>query len=966
MRHFVCEHTHTRLLPALLISSLFSALPGTEHALDAPAIVQPEPSAQRLPDVAGGLMQLLAVWEDDREGASGIWAQRFTATGITAPVLTPVGTNFRVSPQGGDHHVPRVAAIANTFYVVWESAISTTASEVLFARVTATTVERAVSLGSGRTPVIACASLRCFVAWQLGAGTVVGAPIDATPSPDGGVLLDIARNLGPAGGMSREPAVVTGLDPESFAVVYVNIATAPQISATLIFSDAGIGQPIAVTPPYLAQKSDPDIATRENGYAVVWTEGAFGMGTLNAVPLSPGLVPGGIVQIAQGGLTSQQPRIHRFGRRWVVAIENDTNPLDTHVVRLVLDDNLGILSSARLIQFPINSSALGVGQRAPALASVSSSGGNSNEAIVVESSPTPFTSDIIAVTASASADGGVIVTSNTRTPLAFSVNAQRDLALAPANGKFLASWADSRLGIGHNDIFTLRYQAAAQPGGTAAAVAADGGTQRAPTSVSSVDGAFVAWLDLSAQAIFAARILQGTSLDPTGLRLSQLYAPAIRPGLVSGWNGTQAYVLWETQSGVAGRTVTPFGVVGVETLITDGNQPSVAWDGAAWVVADRSVTSSQVRVTRVTVGATLPPLEVAPSMYDQQRPLVLSDGNTHSVVLWVELTGTPSTIGSLHAAVPFGVAAPVLIATNVDAARPIAGAFDGTNFVVVFSRDGSLALATVDFTATRVGAVTGGFAGERPSLAFSTGGQGLLGYDRFADAGTQRGYLRDVASLPDLTTCFVSQECSNGVCVMGQCGSSDSGFLPGDAGAPCDLPNECQTPLRCERNFCCPTPCPLECMTCETGVCAPRVPDVCDLPPRIVTQQVPAQCGVLLDLNLVALPPNGTWSFTTGNGPAGLTVDAMGHLTWLPPASLATSEVVTVSVKNGSAVTTGQVQILVSCGLDAGQPPDGGERADGGEGPRFATTACTGCSSGPGALALLAALLLRRRRLHSR
>ena len=155
-------------------------------------------------------------------------------------------------------------------------------------------------------------------------------------------------------------------------------------------------------------------------------------------------------------------------------------------------------------------------------------------------------------------------------------------------------------------------------------------------------------------------------------------------------------------------------------------------------------------------------------------------------------------------------------------------------------------------------------------------------------------------------------------------------------------------------------------MTCETGACVPRLPDVCNVPPRIVTQQLDAQCGVPLEVNLVSVPATGVWSFVPGDGPSGLTLDAMGHLSWVPPAGVASAELVTVSVMINAVVTTGRIEVVVTCGVDAGEPTDGGESSDGGDGPRFDTTACTGCSSGPGALALLAALLLYRRRHHSR
>lgn len=290
-----------------------------------------------------------------------------------------------------------------------------------------------------------------------------------------------------------------------------------------------------------------------------------------------------------------------------------------------------------------------------------------------------------------------------------------------------------------------------------------------PTVAFAGDRGLVTWVDRNVDRIFGLRVnamLQPAFGDPvTGALLSGTRPVTPDTTVASAASSGEFLVAWNGDGGVFyrrfDRATGP--AAGVPPLLSEpgsaGRFPSVAFDGKQYLIAWEDVTDqslSKVVFSSVIVDAgqvlTKQATLLSPaSLTQQQRPVVVSNGAGTTLVAWSE---SGSLIWSVRGVLLDGElqrGASFLIAngTREPDQNRLAGAFDGTDFLVAYRRGRSLEVATVrtDAGVVETSVAANSLSGRAPALASAPDGRGLLFYDRYSETeGTTRAFLRVVSS----------------------------------------------------------------------------------------------------------------------------------------------------------------------------------------------------------------------------
>jgi large repetitive protein len=211
-----------------------------EYSVDLPVLAAAQ-NSQRAPKIARGGAEMLAVWEDERSGPSGIYATRISSAGT---ILDPHGIRLTTAP--GFQHSPAVAFDGTQYLVVWvDGQVSLPGggihSDIQGARIRAsdgTVLDPAglrittTSVEEEGFPAVACAGGNCLVVWQTyldgdlfrirgvrvnGAGTVL----------DSAELLIDGLSDGPTAALFPDIAS----DGDQYLVVWQQSAGCPMCSA---------------------------------------------------------------------------------------------------------------------------------------------------------------------------------------------------------------------------------------------------------------------------------------------------------------------------------------------------------------------------------------------------------------------------------------------------------------------------------------------------------------------------------------------------------------------------------------------------------------------------------------------------------------------------------------------------------------------------------------------------------------
>jgi hypothetical protein len=174
---------------AIAITALLSTIAGAKAAQAAPIGA---PSSQIFPKIAAGAGGFLAVWEDSRNGPSDIYGTRLTETGaILDATGIPVSTDVAIESRAD------VAFFGGTYLVVWQSGDD--GDHDVWARTVATNGVPGPAFvvaggpGDQGTPVIACGTSRCVVAYvDNAAGSYDVYARAVAPAGAAGAALDVS------------------------------------------------------------------------------------------------------------------------------------------------------------------------------------------------------------------------------------------------------------------------------------------------------------------------------------------------------------------------------------------------------------------------------------------------------------------------------------------------------------------------------------------------------------------------------------------------------------------------------------------------------------------------------------------------------------------------------------------------------------------------------------------------------
>ena len=284
---------------------------------------------------------------------------------------------------------------------------------------------------------------------------------------------------------------------------------------------------------------------------------------------------------------------------------------------------------------------------------------------------------------------------------------------------FFAVWEDDRnAATTGRDVYGARISPAGtvlDPSGLALIQAA--GNQVRPALVRTGTGLLLGWQEARKESttdVYAARISgTGTVLDPTGFPV--LEAPLAQGDVAMATNGAGFLVAWSdarnrdvvgTRLSATTTVLDPAGVT-LSLAPNSETQPAVAFDGTNYLVAWQDNRGETLDIYGVRVsgsGAVLDPvaIPIAVAPRPQLSPAVAFDG-TNYLVIWEDrrLTGVGDIFGTRVSKAgevldPSGL----MLAVSGGAQESPAVAFDGTNYLVVWS--GWEGTSTTDIKGVRV------------------------------------------------------------------------------------------------------------------------------------------------------------------------------------------------------------------------------------------------------------------------
>jgi cysteine-rich repeat protein len=745
------------VLWGLVISWVLGApvISGNERPLDAPQYYFPEPTPQLLPRVASANGEMLAVWEDARDGESlAIWAMPVVGSINGVAAALPLG--LRVSASGGVSTHPSVSGFtlgtttAPGWWVVWQ-AEDVQPPKILAARVNgvgpAVSPLAPASLGSGTEPQVSCLASQCLVAWT-DLSSPPGAPVvaqrligDAT----GGFVSGPRQVLsaGDAGAVALAPADDLG----GWAVAWVERQPMAQVLRTGLLLDGGLqlDPPRGLTTGTL---SDLAVAVGPNGAAVVLysqfdAAGARVMGARFASPDMPVLISNGPIAVSPTVISDSQG----WSGVWAESATSGAS------LQLVMEHFAPDLTSNLKSSLGVPT---GTFQLFP---SVCLASGHLllvyNELYGGWGGADVFAEDYLP-------NGAVWAQNGTRANLSQSSNAQAHAAVAWTGSSFLTVLPDTQ---SRDSPFALQEREndeTGRPLAPSSRLALGGVAQDFPAIAAGAAQSLVVWRDLGLAdaGIFATRFRDGGALDvpPVRLSLGLLVDTDAEPVVAT--DGTQFVVVWKgADAGLSARLVLANGSAAELPLPAVANaqaaHPAIAFDGLnyqlVWDQPSALGTGNIMLSTVARDGGTLLSAQLTALVRDQQRPAVCADDGGQLLVAWSE-TSAASVTGWAVAGVLYDTrtasskALAIASGTLPAQLQPrLSAAFDGTEFLLAYPRPGEIDVAAIS-SAGIIHAIAGGpVPGRMPALAASPTGLGVLFYERFvADAGTTRVFERAV------------------------------------------------------------------------------------------------------------------------------------------------------------------------------------------------------------------------------
>ena len=676
------------LLASAAYPALLAPTVSPEFGLDMP-VTDPGGGTQTAPALASNGTNYLAVWADDRAGDVDVYGARVSAAGAVLDA-----TGIVIAEALNAQQAPAVAFDGTNYFVVWSDGRRGSGTDIYGARVSqagvvlepnGVAVSTSTAFGLLKdNPAVAFDGTNYLILWEEQTSFTASSNLFAALMSPAGTPVGNTLTVSTATGNQREPAL--DFDGTNYVAVWQDerSGTLTDIYGARI-SPAGTVLDITGIAVSTRPEAELNPAIRFNGtnHYVVWEDYRGGSADLYAARVSPAgsvLDVGGVILI-QAAAAQTRPALSRLGAGLLLTWQDQRTAAsqpDIYMTRLsaagsVLDGT-GVPVTA----------APGA-QHSAAVAT------NGTDALIAWHDARAL--DILGARVSA---GGTVLDANGFT-VSRSANSQMNPAIASDGSNYFVVWQDNR-GRGL-DIYGVR-----------------------------VDGA-------------------GTVLDPSGVAISTAEGNQRNPALV--FNGSTYLVVWEDTRGspnsdIYGTRVTPFGSVldpnGVALCARAGEQgnPAVSHDGSNFMLVwDESGTgaSRDIYGTRIgPTGAVLDPLFLAinTNTSEQSAPLLAFDG-TNYLVAWADFRNNASAdvYGTRVSAATGAVldAAGLQLAGGTDAQAEAALAFDGTNYLVVWSdyrlaphsnllaRRVRPAGTIVDSTPITVSAATG--HQQQPSVVYS-------------------------------------------------------------------------------------------------------------------------------------------------------------------------------------------------------------------------------------------------------
>jgi len=619
-------------------SDIYGVRVGPDGTLleDSGILVSSEANSQDSPAVTYGASEYFAVWKDDRNGGSDIYAARI---GTDGAVVDPSG--IPVSTAYGAQGYPAVAYGDSLYFVAWVDLRDEVATHIYGARVSLNGVvldPDGIAISTAATgesfPAVAYDGTDFLVVWQdsrNGGNDIYGARVTA----DGVVLDPSGIEISAASGNQTLPAVSSGAASSMVVWQDARNGALNDIYGSRVGADGTVLDPAGLL--VCGNSADQiNAAVTYDGavWLAVWNDLRTGVWNVYASRIdSTGTVldPGGFGVCT---FRSQQfnPAVAFADSIYLVAWHDSRNgPKDIYGARV--RDDATVLESAVLI------SRAASGQADAALAC-----DGSNYLAVWDDLRLSTGRDIRGLRFGP--DGTLLDTSSIGICAASS---DQTLPSAASGGDgWLVVWQDAR-GTA-NDIYGARVSGAGavlDPAGIE--ISLEAGAQECPAVASDGTDYLVVWQDARSGSydIYAARVSSnGTVQDPSGFAISTAPGDQMYPVVV--FDGTNYFVVWQDyRSGssydVYGSRVSTSGAVldpaGIAISAAGGAQehPAVAFDGLGFLVVwqdRRGGPYADIYGSRVGFdGTVLDPtgFGISTASNEQLYPAVAFDGDYYFV-----------------------------------------------------------------------------------------------------------------------------------------------------------------------------------------------------------------------------------------------------------------------------------------------------------------------------------------------
>ncbi|WP_224241656.1 Ig-like domain-containing protein [Hyalangium gracile] len=743
----------TEVLASASFPAMLAPTISPEFGLDTP-VTAPGGGSQTAPAVASNGTDYLVVWTDDRGGDVDIYGARVSQDGA---VLDALG--IAISTAINAQQAPAVAFDGTNYLVVWSDGRRGSGNDIYGARVSpagsvlepsglplATSTVFTLQM---RAPAVAFDGMNYLVVWEEKTGfngltNLNGLRVSPAGTPLGSPLL-----VSSATGNQLAPALA--FDGTNFLAVWQDeragqgdIYGARISSAGTLLDSTGIA--ISTTPQLQA---NPTVEFNGTSYLVVWEDyrnASTGTDLFGArVALNGTVLDSAGLPLFALASNQTQPALTRQGTQYLLAWQDlRSGSNDVYAARL---NSAGVVQDAAGLPLMV----------AP---------GEQSTVAVASNGTTPLvtwgdarTLDIVGTRVSA--DGTVLDPSGVTISLA--TNSETSPAVAFDGTNYLVVWQDNR-GSGF-DLYGVRVSASGTVlDATGLLISGSTGHQRNPAVAFDGNNYLVVWEDTRngpSSDIFAARVSpSGTVLDANGLPLCQRFSPQEHPAVA--FDGNNYLVVWADAGTSAARdiygtrvsrtgTVLDTAFVGISTDASDQATPALAFDGTNYLVVWndwRNNSTADVYGARVTrAGAVLDATGVllAGGTEAQADPAVAFDG-TNYLLVWSDYQSFPSS--NLYArrvrtaGTPLD-SSPITVSSAPGHQQRPSVVYDGASFLVAWQdeRGG----AGVDLYAGRVsrtGAVldgegfilSAGTADETSVTLASGGTQGLLAVYQVTDA----------------------------------------------------------------------------------------------------------------------------------------------------------------------------------------------------------------------------------------